>query len=77
MAKAELPFPLKGLNKGMAASKQPPLTSLDMNNVRPYDVDDNRARGGQRPGLKLAYSQRIGGSANYPVVAILQVTTVV
>ncbi len=69
-----LPFPLQGVNKNYAASTQPPLTSPAMLNVRPYDVIENRTRGGQRPGLKKQFSVCIGN--NKPVVAIGHVTIV-
>jgi len=69
----EIKFPLSGINKGQAAVDQPENTSPDMNNVRPYDTLDNRARGGQRPGLDKKYSQRIGALPN-PIIAITSVT---
>jgi len=71
----KLRFPSKGINKGRAACEQPEETSPDMNNVRPYDTLDNRARGGQRPGLDKLYSQQIGGGSG-PIVAICSVTIV-
>jgi len=70
-----LPFPFMGINKGKAASDQPPLTVPDMKNVRVYDVLGNRARGGQRPGLNKLYSEQIAG-LDSPIVAICSVTTV-
>lgn len=71
----ELLFPLKGKHKGLPVSKQPPDTSPDLNNVRPYDVLDERARGGQRPGLDKLYSERIG-YLPFPIVAMCSVTVV-
>ena len=76
MANVEFQFPIMGKSEITAAAKQPQLTSPDMNNVRPQDVAENRIRGGQRPGLDKRYSQLIGGNANYPIVALLQVTVV-
>jgi hypothetical protein len=35
MPRVEVKFPLKGINKNWANSEQPPITSPDMNNVRP------------------------------------------
>ena len=67
-------FPLNGKHIGFGASIQPPFTSPHLNNVRPYDVLENRARGGQRPGTKKLYTDRIG-NASLPIVAICQVTT--
>ena len=72
----EIKFPKSGINKGQAAVDQPADTSPDMNNVRPYDTLDNRARGGQRPGLdKWGDGDQIGATDN-PVVAMIIVTTV-
>ena len=73
-SKVRLPFPLKGINRNFAAVNQPPLTSPELLNVRPYDVVNGRMRGGQRPGLKKAYSACIGNGK--PVVAITEVTIV-
>ena len=61
-----LPFPFKGLDKSGAYERQPPGTTAVSYNVRPYDVLEDRARGGQRPGLNLAYAQQLGGG-EYPV----------
>ena len=75
MANLNVPFPFEGVDKGRACSQQAAATSPDMNNMRVYDTLDNRARGGQRPGLAKAYSEQIGG-ASYPIVAICSVTVV-
>jgi len=77
MANLELQFPIKGKSEITAAAKQPQLTSPHINNVRPQDVSERRIRGGQRPGLDKRFSEQIGGDADYPVVALFQVTTVV
>ncbi len=77
IANIELPFPLQGKNENYAASKQPPQTSPDLNNVRPYDVSDTRARGGQRPGLEKWGDGDQIGAAEQPVVAICVVHTVI
>ena len=72
----QIPFPFKGENKGVAAHRQPPISSPDMNNVRLYDTLDTRARGGQRPGLdKWGAGTQIGG-AEQPVVAMCTVSSV-
>lgn len=71
----ELLFPYRGLHLGFPTSKQPQGTSPDLNNVRLYDVLDNRIRGGQRPALNQKYTQRIGG-VPYPVIAMCSVTVV-
>lgn len=71
---SELIFPIRGLHKGAPSSKQPPGTSRDLNNVRPYY--DGKACGGQRPGLDRKFaSYQIGGGA-FPIVAMCSVTTV-
>jgi len=77
MANFELPFPYKGKNENWSASRQPPLTSPSLNNVRVYDVLKNRARGGQRPGLdKWGTGVQIGASEQ-PIVALCTVAAVV
>lgn len=68
-----IPFPLQGVDQGRATSEQPIATSPDLKNVRPYDTLDNRARGGQRPGLDKLYTQQISGGA-FPIVAVISVT---
>lgn len=73
----KLRFPYEGIDKGRALNEQPNMTSPNMNNVRPYDVLDNRMRGGQRPGLgKWGNGDQIG-AAEQPVVAICTVSSVV
>jgi len=72
----KLPFPFLGLDKGRAVCEQPEATSADMKNVRPYDVLDNRLRGGQRPALdKWGDGDQIG-DAEQPVVAMCVVHSV-
>ena len=58
-----LPFPIKGYDAGRAYSAQPPLTTPGCLNVRGYSSDEERARGGSRPGLRPAYDQQIGAGA--------------
>jgi hypothetical protein len=67
--------PVKGIHQGVVVDKTPPLTSGDMNNVRPTDVLENRLRIGQRPGQDKAYTQQIGGAA-FPIVEIVSVTII-
>ena len=69
----ELSFPVKGKSVGMPSSKQPSLTSRDLNNVRPYF--DGRLVGGQRPGLDKWGDGTQIGAAEQPVVCICSVTT--
>jgi hypothetical protein len=47
--------------------------------MRVVDIQDNRFRGGQRPGLQKAYSQQIGGlvdSIPSPIVILAYITVV-
>lgn len=69
----KLVFPSKGKHVGESSSVQPPLTSRDLKNVRPWY--DGHGGGGQRDGLNKRYSQQ-GANAATPVVAITTVTTV-
>lgn len=70
-------FPLLGQNKGMATANQPFATTFLMNNIRPYDTIDKRARGGQRPGLTDWGTGVIIGGANQPVVALCVVSSII
>jgi len=71
----EIPLPLKGLSKGLPVANETAATSGYMSNVRPRDVLEGRLRLGQRPGLKKAYNQQIGGSDS-PIMWIGSVTIV-
>lgn len=71
-----LEFPFHGVDKGRTTSQQLRLTSSDIKNMRPYDTLDNRARGGQRPGLNKKFDEQISAAEN-PIVAICSVTKVV
>ena len=68
-------FPFRGYHKGLGAEKQPANTTPYIQNMRVIDIQDNRFRGGQRPGLQKAYSQQIGGAAN-PTIWIGFITVV-
>jgi hypothetical protein len=69
----ELFFPIQGLNEGLPAEKQPPATSPVLLNVRSFDVEEERIRGGQRPGLVKAYATQVGD--NRPVIVLIQIST--
>ena len=75
MATVEFQFPLQGLNKATSAAQKPSLTSGYLNNVRPFDVLEGRARGGQRPGLKKLFNEILGTEA--PIVALCEIVVVV
>ncbi len=77
MANLNIPFPFEGIDKGGNTSQQKPLSSPDMNNMRVYDTLDNRARGGQRPGLDKWGAGTQIGAAEQPVVAICIVSSVI
>ena len=75
MANLTIGFPLQGLDKGRATTEQPIQTTPESLNVRPFDTDDKRLRGGQRPGLdKWANGDQLGGGQ--PVVFITSVASV-
>ena len=57
-------FPIAGLDKSLGYQRQPPYTTPDSLNVRPYDTMLGRNRGGSRPGYGKAFYQQIGGGAN-------------
>lgn len=61
---------MKGLNQNYAATTQPSFTSPYLLNVRPYDVLENRARGGQRPGLLPMFQQILGYNYQDPTDCI-------
>lgn len=76
MANFILKFPIRGINKSRVPDEQPEATSPGMNNVRLFDVLDERIRGGQRPGMKKRYIQRVtnAGTGAGPVVAMCEVS---
>lgn len=55
MSIIRLPFPLKGVDRSWGYRNQPVLTCPDALNVRSYDAIGERARGGQRPGLRRLF----------------------
>ena len=68
-----IPFPVNGLVEAVAAQDQKVGGSFNIQNVRPFDISDERIRGGQRPGTSLAYTTRIVG--DFPVIAMTSITT--
>lgn len=78
MANFILKFPIGGINKSRVPDEQPQATSPGMNNVRPFDVLDERIRGGQRPGMKKRFTQQVtnAGTGAGPVVAMCEVAVV-
>ncbi len=75
MASFNIPIPIAGFSEGLPIEAQEQGTTGYMSNCRPKDVFEEKLRLGQRPGLKKAYSQQIGGDAT-PIVWTGSVTTV-
>ncbi len=69
----QLQFPIQGLHEGVAAKEQPPQTSPSLRNVRPFDTEEDRVRGGQRPALVQAYSTRVVG--DNPVILMAEIAS--
>ncbi len=69
----KLQFPIQGLHKGAPVEDQPPTTSPSLQNVRAFDVTDERIRGGQRGGLEKAYTTQVGGE--HPILGMVTITT--
>lgn len=67
-----LTFPVKGYQSSTSFVDQPSLTTSLMKNCRLRDIVEQRARGGQRPGMEKAYSTQIGGE--HPIIEMVQVT---
>lgn len=66
-------FPMKGIHRVGMKNEQPEGTAFDCLNVRPFDVIEDRARGGSRPGLGKYSSAR---GSNNRVQDLNKVTTV-
>ena len=57
----EFQFPLAGLDRKNAYQTQPPYTTLDAMNVRPYRPESKRMAGGSRPGTAPCFMNSVGG----------------
>lgn len=68
-----IPFPRNGLQEGLASQDQQIGSSFLLQNVRPFDVSDERIRGGQRAGTVLAYDTQIVD--NFPVIHMTSIVT--
>lgn len=75
MAQIGFALPLEGYSRGLTPGAESPSTSPYMSNVRPRDTLEGWIRLGQRPGMKKAYTQQIGGGAS-PIVWIGSVTSI-
>ena len=69
-------FPIKGKHVGFGTEVQPEYTTSRINNMRPYDTQGSRLRGGQRPPLDKWGAGTQVGAAEQPVVAMCTVSTV-
>lgn len=69
----EVEFPVLGLHEGLSNEDQPQSTTPACQNVRPFDVGEERVRGGQRPALVKAYSTQVAG--DHPIIGIVQIAT--
>ena len=58
---SNLVFPFGGLHRGTALQRQPPYTTPHAVNVRPFDVMEDRQRGGTRPGIVKTHQTHLGG----------------
>jgi hypothetical protein len=54
-------FPMRGVHVVGMKNEQPEGTCIDAQNVRPFDPIEQRARGGNRPGLSRYYGTEING----------------
>lgn len=64
MAIRRLRFPVGGLNRRYGYQTQPPFTTADCLNVRPFDSQEGRERGGSRPGLATVFNDPIESGAS-------------
>ena len=69
-------FPIKGKHVGFGTEVQPEYTTSRINNMRPYDTQGSRLRGGQRPPLDKWGAGTLIGDAQQPVVAIVTVSSI-
>jgi hypothetical protein len=70
----DIHFPVGGVVKRYGYQSQPPYTTPDALNVRPYDTIEGRERGGSRPGLVKAFVGQLGTGS--PVQLLTSVVTV-
>lgn len=63
LQKIPMPFPSRGMHTGRGLTDQPPGTSPDVRNMRLFDVIDDRARGGQRPGTSKEFTNTVANGS--------------
>ena len=64
----DLPFPLEGLDETRSYLRQRPGTTVSALNVRSFEPGTDRARGGQRPGLKAYMRDRVNGDTSVQMI---------
>jgi hypothetical protein len=69
-----LQFPHGGLVRKYGFQTQPPWTTCDCLNVRPFSAENGRRVGGTRPGLAKSYNEELGSGE--PVRLLADVTSV-
>lgn len=60
-------FPTGGINRQYARQDQPPFTTYDCLNVWPFQGNVMRQVGGNRPGVRTAFDQQLGGTGGKPI----------
>ncbi len=58
-------FPLGGLDRKRSYRQQAPYTTQDCSNVRPVATEENRERGGSRPGLVQSHQDDLGTNVRF------------
>lgn len=67
----ELVFPIRGVDRSSAYQQQRPYTAYDALNVRSESAEEQRERGGSRPGLVKAYEETLGSAQPIRMLADL------
>lgn len=68
-----IPAPIGGLQEGRPAVDQEAGTFFSGQNIRAFDIKDERLRVGQRPGTELAYDTQIIGG--FPIIHLTSIVT--
>ena len=70
----ELSFPTKGLDESQPLFRQPPGTTQDCMNVRPWNARNGRDQGASRPGLKKLMEDREQVNGSYSIQEVAQMS---
>lgn len=62
----DVQYPVGGLNRRHGFQAQPPFTTANALNERPFDVLEGRGRGGSRPGLRRVFADGNGDPLGVP-----------